>query len=181
MGIFDGLKKALYQRNLHKQKQAGQRPQALGFKAAQRIAVFCFLDELGDQLGFIRHYVAELQQQGKQVFLLAFSSEKLEAKAPNPYDFPVLFPRDLDWTGAPKGPYVEEFQQQRFDLLLDLHLSPCPVLEYLATIAPAGLRYGAYRPEVLDCYDVFTEGNGQQSIKALLDNFKHCLAKINQS
>ncbi|MCF8331988.1 MAG: hypothetical protein K9H84_06015 [Bacteroidales bacterium] len=127
----------------------------------------CIPDE--KKLQQAEQYLHKLQKANKEVNLLAFIPQK---EVPH-YCMPKLsvdyIPRKMvNWFGIPQGKPIKDFQQKKFDILIDLCLERQKVVLYVVATSSANMRVGLYRDDMVKHYDFMISGSEQ---KESMDNY----------
>jgi len=79
------------------------------------------------------------------------------------------------------GYFNDKFTDRRFDVLIGLHLVPCPPLEYVAALSQAHIRVGRYRPEREHCYDLMIDVADDYDLKGFADQIEAFLKRVNET
>ena len=87
--------------------------------------------------------------------------------------------KDLNWYWHPKSEVVNEFIATPFDILISLHLKPCPPLEYISSTSQAHLRVGRYHPQKEHCYDLMIDVADEYDLKGFSEQVESMLKRVN--
>ena len=93
-------------------------------------------------------------------------------------NFEFYLRKDLDWRLVPNNQYVQNFMNQHFDILIDLHLDHCFPLDYVAALSMAKFKVGKLKKH-MNLYDLSIEIEEDQSVEYLLDQMVYYLKEIN--
>ncbi len=141
MALFESFRLGVRQRSL--QRILDKAPHApkkrMNLDSAASVGILFDGTDPARQQSVADYYDTLRLKQGKKVQLLGFvDSEQEDGSLP----FPSFSRKQLDWAFRPQGRAVELFLQTPFDLLILLHTTPHPVLEYVAAQATASLKVG---------------------------------------
>ncbi len=126
---------------------------------------------------FINEYRESLIAKDKRVSILGYFNDKKDHQN---VIFKYFNNKDLTWHWHPKSQVVREFTDKRFDILIGLHLVPCPPLEYVAALSQAHIRVGRYRPEREHCYDLMIDIADDYDLKGFADQIEAFLKRVNE-
>ena len=99
----------------------------------------------------IRKMIYQLQQDGKKVSAWGYIDKKEVITSILP-DFRILHYKQTDFFQKPMISYINELDDQTFDLLIDLTLKPLLPLQFVAVYAKAACKIGIHKSE-LPIYD----------------------------
>lgn len=116
----------------------------------------------------IRKIIAGLQQDGKKVTAWGFIDKKEISTSILP-DYRVLHHQQTDFFHQPIASYINEIQQNEFDLLIDLTLKPIIPLQYLTLYAHATCKVGVRKMD-LSLYDFMLDFDNLTSPTDSLEN-----------
>lgn len=158
--MLEKIKKWLWTRKVKQDERLVQR-QLLNksLTEADQVGLLAYVEN-EEQLHKVEHYMHHLQDNGKEVHLLAFTPGK---EVPH-YFMPRLsvdiIPRKMvNWFRIPQGKVVKSFQLKKFDLLIDLCMKHHHENLYIAATSNASMRVGLYGDNMLKYYDFMLSGN----------------------
>jgi len=122
----------------------------VSYKKAKTILLL-FESDYSEKNQNIHNIINELQHDGKKVTAWGFIDKKEIATAIYP-DFRILHHKQTDFSHKPLVSFVNELQNLKFDLLIDLTTKQVIPLEYLALYANASFKAGI-RKTKLPIYD----------------------------
>ena len=103
---------------------------------------------------YINSIVNQLIASGKEVKTIGFLPQK---QIPNYYiaklKMDIITPKDVNWLGISKKPFVESFIQEEFDLLIDLNAGDCLALDYISGLSHANFKTGRYSEKMIQVFD----------------------------
>ncbi len=176
---LDNLRHTFYLRALKKKlaglKRVG-RVQNMNFDKAKRIGIL-FDASLSANCVFMNEYRQTLIERGKEVAILGYFDDK---QVHNNVIFKYFNKKDLNWYMHPDSDVVREFTNQRFDILISLHLNASPPLEYVSAVSQAHMRVGRHRENSDYAYDFMIDINNDYDLKGFADQIEYYLKIINR-
>ena len=91
----------------------------------------------------------------------------------------IITAKDINWRYQPQKPFVKEFIENEFDILIDLSLSDYLPLLYCSALSKAGLKVGRYNEGHELFYDLMIHAEPDASIDTFADQVIHYLSLIN--
>jgi hypothetical protein len=110
-----------------------------------------FESEFNEKNPYIRKMIAQLQQDGKRVSAWGFIDKKEIMTSILP-DFRILHHKQTDFFSKPSISFINELDNQEFDLLIDLTINKQLPLQYIAVYAKASCKIGIHKSD-LSIYD----------------------------
>lgn len=150
---------------------------AMNFQQANTIGILFDATQPSSRV-FINEYRELLINKDKQVSILAYFDDRQEHQN---VIFNYFNNKDLNWYWHPKSNTAKEFAARQFDILIGLHLNPCPPLEYVAALSQAHLRVGRYHPNKEHCYDMMIDVADDYNLKGFSEQIVNLLKRVNES
>ena len=91
----------------------------------------------------------------------------------------ILTSKDINWYHFPVKPFVKDFLNEEFDILIDLSLKEYIPLLYLAANAKASLKIGRFEESHQHYYDLMIDLPTDASLEYFIEQVMHYLNKIN--
>lgn len=91
----------------------------------------------------------------------------------------IITVKDINWRFQPQKPFVKEFINTGYDILIDLSLSDYLPLLYCAALSNAGLKVGRYQEDHQLLYDLMIHAGPDETIDSFAEQVIHYLRKIN--
>lgn len=91
----------------------------------------------------------------------------------------ILTIKDINWRFQPQKPFVKEFINTEYDILIDLSLDDYLPLLYCAALSNAGLKVGRYKEEHQLLYDLMIHAAPDETIDSFAEQVIHYLSMIN--
>ncbi|MDX1666858.1 MAG: hypothetical protein R3350_06505 [Saprospiraceae bacterium] len=134
------------------------------FDEARQIGILFDASEL-DHRNAVLQFAKKIRS--KRVHLLGYFDSYQDKEAHFPFDF--FHSGQIDWALRPKGPAVQRFIENPFDILLVAYPSTTPHSEYIAALSRATLRVGPVTENTY-CYELMIDaGRDNQPGKFLAD------------
>jgi len=169
MQWLDNIKNSLFNRqqnNTAKQLAISRTP--ISWDKCHNIAVL-FNASDADNLPAVFQHIRLLISEGKNVQALGYWDAVDLNNAPTQY--PIFNRKNLSFSNVPQGELVQNFTQQRPDVLLALYKGKVQALDYLLTVSQAHFRAGFYTVEKLASLDFIVQTSStdlESAIKELL-------------
>lgn len=124
--------------------------------------------------------LAKLYELNLKVRVVAYSNQKF-----NPHYFipkisqDIITAKDLNWRLQPQKPFVKEFIETEYDILIDLSLEDHLPLLYCAGLSKAGLKVGRFQEDHELFYDLMIHAGQDETIDLFATQVIHYLSRIN--
>ncbi len=180
MKLFSKFRYRSASRNLHlEHKKLVRNRRANNLENAQTIALLYYLPD-EDSYKKVEEFIKKLNEQNLKVRVACYTEQKF---VPH-YFIPKLLQdiitlKDLNWYYQPQKPFVKDFLEEEFDILIDLSLAEFFPLLYLAAKTKAGLKIGRFDENHQDYYDLMIDVPADSSIEYFMGQVIHYLTKIN--
>lgn len=179
--MFEKIKNWFWKRKLEQEVKTVSR-QLLNtrLEEARNIGLLAYVPD-EKKLQQVEQYLHKLQKDNKEVSLLTVIPQK---EVPH-YCMPKLsvdyIPRKMvNWFGIPQGKAVRDFQQKKFDILIDLCLQPQKEILYVVATSSANMRVGLYREDMVKHYDfMITVPEEKKSLDNYINEVEKYLNQIN--
>lgn len=149
--MFKNLKNNIFRKRAQKFLSLTPREHRfVSYDKAKKVLLL-FESDYSEKNPAIRKIVLSLQEDGKKVTAWGFVDKKETASAILP-DFQILHHKQTDWSQKPDSSLINQLQEMKFDLLIDLSLRTLLPLQYLAMYANASLKAGIRHTD-LPVYD----------------------------
>jgi hypothetical protein len=91
----------------------------------------------------------------------------------------IITVKDVNWKFQPQKPFVKEFIDTEFDILIDLSLNDHLPLLYCAALSKAGLKVGRFEEDHQLYYDLMIHAGPDETIDSFATQVVHYLRRIN--
>jgi hypothetical protein len=88
--------------------------------------------------------------------------------------------KEVNWKYIPVKPFVKDFLEEEYDILIDLSLLEHLPLLYLAANCKAGLKIGRFDENNQDFFDLMIELPANATLEYFIGQVTHYLNKINK-
>jgi hypothetical protein len=153
---------------------------SINLDSARYVAV---LYQLPDEESYkkVEEFVKLLTDKGIKVKVACYTEQKF---IPH-YFIPkllqdILTIKDVNWKFQPIKPFVKDFLEEEFDILIDLSLSEYLPLLYLAATSRAGLKLGRFNETHQDYFDLMIDIPEDATLDFFISQVIHYLNKINK-
>jgi hypothetical protein len=91
----------------------------------------------------------------------------------------IITAKDVNWRFQPQKPFVKEFINTEYDILIDLSLNDHLPLLYCAALSKAGLKVGRFQEDHQLYYDLMIHAAPDETIDSFASQVIHYLSRIN--
>ncbi len=91
----------------------------------------------------------------------------------------IITAKDVNWRYQPQKPFIQEFIDTEYDILIDLSLNDYLPLMYCSALSKAGLKVGRYIEDQQSFYDLMIHAGPDETIDSFADQVIHYLSMIN--
>lgn len=96
------------------------------------------------------------------------------------YGLDFFTKRDINFKMVPTNPIVQNFINEKFDILINLNSGKCFPLRYISALSHARFRVGRYLRNATDSYDMMVQIKGEPTIKTVIEEIEHFLKLLKQ-
>ena len=158
-----------------KQEDFNPERENVPLKEARSIGILFDASLLENHLPVIE-YSKKLKLERKKVSVLGY----MNSSRPNThYSFPVFCNNDLSWRYLPTIFQVNDFMDERFDILINAYNGNSVPLEYISTFSNAKLRVGTYQEGRENCSDFMINLEGEAGVGKILEQIHKLLSNFN--
>lgn len=180
MKIIQNIREKFAKSFLLKQIQLNKRDQKqVSIERARSVALLYYLPD-EETYKKVELIIGRLTELNLKVRVVCYTDLKL---IPH-YFIPkisqdILTAKDVNWRIQPQKPFVKEFINTAYDLLIDLSLNDHLPLLYCAALSNAGLKVGRYQEDHQLFYDLMIHAGTDETIDSFADQVIHYLSMIN--
>jgi hypothetical protein len=91
----------------------------------------------------------------------------------------ILTAKDVNWRLQPQKPFVKEFIETEYDILIDLSLEDHLPLLYCTALSKSSLKVGRYQEDHQLFYDLMIHAGPDETINSFATQLIHYLSRIN--
>lgn len=180
MKLINNIKYRIARKNLEQEHQKLSRVRKpLNLDNSKFIALLYFIED-ENSYKKIEEFVKTLNELNIKVKVACYTDQKI---IPH-YFIPkllqdILTVKDLNWYHFPVKPFVKDFLNEEFDILIDLSLKEYVPLLYLAANTNASMKIGRFDESHQHFYDLMIDIPSDASLEYFIEQVMHYLNKIN--
>ncbi len=144
--MFKKLNDFLFKRRTKKYLELNPREKRFVTYDKAKSVLILFESEFSEKNLYIRRMINNLQLDGKKVSAWGYIDKKEVMTSILP-DFRILHHKQTDFFQSPQESYINELENQEFDIMIDLSLRPLLPLQYIAVYAKALFKVGIHKSE----------------------------------
>jgi len=124
--------------------------------------------------------VVRLSEMNLKVRVVCYTDQKIVPHYFIPKISQDIFTaKDLNWRFQPQKPFVKDFIDTEYDILIDLSLTDHLPLLYCAALSKAGLKVGRFQDDHKMFYDLMIHTSANETIDSFAEQLIHYLSRIN--
>lgn len=129
----------------------------------------------------IKAFVKILRDDKKKVKALGYVNGKIsEAHHLSKLEFDFFSPADLNWYGHQNSPVINNFINEKFDILLDLNFDNCKPTYYIAALSQSTFKVGKLSSQNKLSHDFLIDiGQSNNGIDFFIKQVQHYLQLMN--
>lgn len=151
----------------------------INLESARTVAILYYLPD-EDTYKTMESILSRIYELNLKVRVVAYTDQKF-----NPHYFipkisqDILTAKDVNWRLQPQKPFVKEFIETEYDILIDLSLEDHLPLLYCAALSKAGLKVGRFQEDHQLFYDLMIHAGPDETIDSFATQVIHYLSRIN--
>ena len=159
--------------------ESGRKQKQINLESARTVALLYYLTDEATYIA-VESIISRLNELNLKVRVVCYTDLKI-----TPYYFipkisqDIITVKDIDWRYQPKKPFVKEFINTEYDILIDLSLNDNLPLLYCAALSQAGLKVGRFQEDHELFYDLMIQAGPDESIDSFSVQVIHYLSRIN--
>ena len=180
MSLSKNIRAKLGQLRFLKETQKQKyKPEVIGFDSASSIGLL-YDATIERDYETVKAYVKTVRgQYKKDILAMGFvDKKKLPPAQFAQYGLDFFTRADLDFRLIPNNPIVNNFIENKFDILINLNSGVCFPLRYIAAMSKCRFRVGRYDHKNTACYDMMIHLSPETPIKEVIEETEHFLRKI---
>lgn len=180
MKLLDNFRKKSALKYLHNQVVSRKRStKQVNLESATSIAIIYYLPD-EETYKKAEVIIAQIAAMNLKTRVVCYSPLKFDPH----YFIPkitqdIINSKNLNFRFHPDKPFVNEFINTEFDLLIDLSLTENLPLLYLSTMSKAGLKVGRFDESYQDIFDLMIQLKEDETIDSFAKQIFHYLNQIN--
>lgn len=162
-------------------KKVRLKREIIGFDEANKIGILYDATEEKDY-EVVKSYVKSIRgTYKKDILAMGFVDKKnLPAAQFAQYGLDFFTRKDLNFKMIPVNPIVQNFINEKFDILINLNSGKSFPLRYISAMSNARFRVGRYLKSATDSYDMMVQITGEPGIKSVIEEIEHFLKKLSK-
>jgi hypothetical protein len=130
----------------------------------------------------VKSYVKNIRTNFKKDILAMGYVDKKELPQSQfaQYGLDFFTKKDINFKMVPTNPIVQNFINEKFDILINLNSGKCFPLRYISALSHARFRVGRYLRNATDSYDMMVQIKGEPTIKTVIEEIEHFLKLLKQ-
>ena len=180
MKLIQNIREKFAKSSLLKQVQEmGRQQKQTNLQSARTVALLYFLPDEATY-NIAETILSQLTRMNLKVRVVCYTDLKI---IPH-YFIPkitqdIITSKDVNLLYQPQKPFVKEFINTDFDILIDLSLNNYPPLLYCAALSKAGLKVGRFQEDHELFYDLMIQAGQDETIDSFAAQVIHYLSRIN--
>ncbi len=166
-------------RFLREIKKLDRKREVISFDDASKIGILYEATDERDS-DAIKNYVKNIRTNFKKdIFAIGYVDKNILSKNQFAQVGLDYFTRkDLNFSLRPTNTVVNNFINEEFDILINLHAGKCYPLMYISALSKARFRVGRFSSTNSLYYDMMVKVSGDPPIKTVIDEIEHFLRLI---
>ncbi|MCB9227074.1 MAG: hypothetical protein H6578_07920 [Chitinophagales bacterium] len=175
MGLIASIKSYFYNSTLNKHakylKNYGRK--VINLNNAKNIGLL-YNASNSDNVVAVTKFIELFKNNDVKITSLAYLNEKIkEDSRPNYFN-----KNDINWYEIPFGEKINNFQKEKYDILICATVQECLPLEYLSATSKASYRVGSYQKDKTEIYDFMINVNQQTDLNYFFKQVYNYLKNI---
>ncbi len=169
-------------RFLKEVKRIERRPEIINFDEAAKIGILYDATDERDS-DSVKNYVKSIRTNYKKdILAMGYVDRKILPKSQfAQYGMDFFCRKDLNFQMIPSNAIVNNFINEKFDILINLNSHKCFPLHYITAMSKARFRVGRYSSSNGDSYDMMIKISGEPAIRTVIEEIEHFLRVIKKS
>jgi len=166
---------------LHRQMRRLQREvEVNNLETAHYIGIVYNATEPADYK-LLKQLVEYFKNMGKKVMALGYIDDKDPQKHLNTrLDFRFFTKKELNWVFKPDGLEVNNFVEEKFDILLDLGVEYCHPIKYICGLSAAAFKVGPHDKYSELYYDMILDPGYNRTLENFIKNTEVYIKMVNR-
>jgi hypothetical protein len=163
-----------------------QKPNKFNIKNVETVGIL-FDATKAEDLELVKKYVNALRDNRKKLKVIGFfDTKEIHNMTYSKLEYDFISHKELNLLGKPTDAFIENFMEDKLDLLIDLNINDHFPLRYIAALSKATFKVGKFSEKDKAIYDLMIdidniEGDKAQPLKYFLKQVDTYLAMINKN
>ncbi len=128
----------------------------------------------------VNEFIKELKAEGKQIFAIGYlESEEIPDSYLLRKGYHFFCTKELNWYFRPESPFIDDFLEREFDLVINLSLETLFPVDYIFALSKARLKAGKYFDNS-EYSDISIDIKNSCDVRYLAEQITHYLKIINK-
>ena len=151
------------------------------FKNVETVGILFDATQVED-LELVKKYVLFLKENRKKVKVIGFfNTKEIHNMTYSKLEYDFISHKELNWMGKPTDAFIENFMEDKLDLLIDLNISEHFPLKYIAAMSKASFKVGKFSNKSKEVYDLMIDAGSDQGLKYFMKQVDIYLAMLNKN
>ena len=171
-----------HQRFINEMKKINRNPEIVSFDEASKIGILYDATDERDS-DSVKNYIKNIRANFKKDILAMGFVDRKETHKSQYAQFGLDFftKKDLNFQMIPINPIVNNFINEKFDILINLNSGKCFPLRYISAMSKARFRVGRYSSSNTIYFDMMIKLNGEPPIRTVIEEIEHFLRLIKKA
>jgi hypothetical protein len=166
-------------RFMKEMKRVKRKPEVVSFDEAVKIGLlYDATDERDSEV--VKNYVKNVRANYKKdIIAMGYIDRKTPLKSQYAqFGLDFFTRKDLNFQMIPVNPIVNNFINEKFDILINLNSGNCFPLQYISAMSQARFRVGRYSNGNTVFFDLMIKLKGEPAIRTVIEEIEHFLRLI---
>lgn len=129
----------------------------------------------------VKRYVLYLREHRKKVKVLGFyPSKRIPEMTYSKLEYDFFSVKELNWFGKPSNMVVQNFMNEKYDLLIDLNINDHFPLKYISALSKAEFKVGKYNEKDIEIFDMMIDSDNTKTLKYFLRQVDIYITMLNK-
>jgi hypothetical protein len=164
---------------LQQVNELNRKQKQINLESARTVALLYYLPDEATYKA-VELILSRLNEMNLKIRVVCYTDSKISPH----YFIPkitqdIITGKDVNWRFQPQKPFVKEFIETEYDILIDLSLEDHLPLLYCAALSKAGLKVGRFQEDHQLFYDLMIHTATDETIDSFTTQVIHYLSRIN--
>ena len=182
MQLSKGIRTKLGQyRFIKEMKKFSREPEIVSFNEAAKIGLLYDATDTRNS-ETMKNYVKNLRTNFKKdVLAMGFVDKKIpHASQFAQFGLDFFTRKDLSFQMIPSDPIVDNFMNEKFDILINLNMGKSFPLRYISARSKAKFKVGCFNTDSADYFDMMVKLDSGTPLKTIIEEIEHFLRIIHK-
>ena len=183
MSIFNTIKQAIvniYIKLELKDNTRERGPIRFNFNEIKTVGIL-FDATNPEDFELVKRYVVYLRQHRKKVKVIGyFSTKNIPDMTFSKLEYDFFSTKQLNWFGKPTSMIIQNFINEKYDVLLDLNINDHFSLKYISALSKADFKVGKFSTLGVEIYDMMIDSDNTKTLKYFLKQVDIYITMLNK-